>query len=83
MAQNFLKSWKTTLIGFLILSIFIYDTISNNKALDVSIMNGIVSLLVTIGFITSKDATATHTTDLRSSRASEIIEGPDPKKEEK
>lgn len=52
--NNLLKSWKTTLIGLVIIVALFWNGI------DLSVESAI-ALLIAIGFITSKDATASHT----------------------
>lgn len=58
--NNTFKSWKTTLIGLVIIAGLIYSVFWNGSAIS---FESAISLLIAIGFIASKDSTASHTFD--------------------
>lgn len=70
------KSWKTTLIGLVIIAGLIYSVFWNGSAIS---FESAISLLIAIGFIASKDSTASHTFDKMAGPGGH----PDPDKEEK
>lgn len=81
MKDNFLKSWKTTLLGLTILGLFVYSVLSEETTLNLSDLAQLIPILSAVGFIFSKDATTSHTHKQRG--LGNEIDGPDPKKEEK
>lgn len=55
--KNIVKSLKTTVIGTLILAYVIYNAFWLNKEID---FNSILGILVSVGFLFTKDANKTH-----------------------
>lgn len=58
MKEVFLKSWKTTVVGLVIIGYYAYKLVVLKEAINPS---EIVSVLIGAGFLVSKDATASHT----------------------
>lgn len=58
MKETILKSWKTTVVGLVIIGYYAYKLIVLKETINPS---EIVSVLIGAGFIASKDATASHT----------------------
>ncbi|MCM8906823.1 hypothetical protein [Tenacibaculum finnmarkense] len=79
MKDNFLKSWKTTLLGLTILGLFVYSVLSEGTTLNLSDLAQLIPILSAVGFIFSKDATTSHSKGIKSFK----IDNPNPKKEEK
>lgn len=79
MKDNILKSWRTTLIGLVIIGVYLYTSLVGDNGFDFTNLRQLPSILVAAGFIVAKDGNTSHS---RNS-STEIVEGPDPKKEEK
>lgn len=56
---NFFKSWKTTVVGLVILLLFIGDSMSILE-LDPNLMISVIGALTGLGFVFSKDGDKTH-----------------------
>ena len=57
MKEAFLKSWKTTLIGIILIIYLVYKLFFKGYDLDIQIL---FEMLVALGFMSSKDVTHTH-----------------------
>lgn len=55
--EDLKKSWKSTLVGFIVIGMSIYHYFQTGQA-DWS---GMVTLLAGVGFLFTKDATDSHT----------------------
>ena len=53
-----MKSWKTTLVGLIVIGYYAYKLVVLKEAINPS---EIVSVLFAAGFLVSKDANASHT----------------------
>ncbi len=56
--KNLKKSWKTTVIGLMIIAYNVYNFVMNGVDMD---FTSLVSLLIGLGFLVTEDATASHT----------------------
>ena len=72
--KNILKSWKSTLVGLIIVAGLTYKAFTTGFTITDSL-----SALIAIGFMVVKDNDQTHSTDLQSNTGGH----PDPNKEEK
>lgn len=58
MKDAILKSWKSTLVGVLAIGYYAYKSLIMKEPIN---MNELVSVLFAIGFLVTKDASASHT----------------------
>lgn len=58
MKDAILKSWKSTLIGFVAIAYYAYKGLILKETID---MNELVGVLFAVGFLVTKDASASHT----------------------
>lgn len=83
MKDNIFKSWKTSLVGLCIIGLLGYEVIVNKKPIDFAHIEKIMGVLLGIGFFFAKDGNTTHSKSNPTASSQEVIEGPDPNKEEK
>lgn len=60
MKDNIFKSWRTTLIGLLILAIFAYSVLNSEKEFQIADAGQLVQVLIALGFIVTKDGNTSH-----------------------
>lgn len=73
--NNLKKSWKTTMIGFLIIGYYLYNFVVNDVQIDFA---SVVSLLIGVGFLFSKDADKSHSIGRIQHKTGGSIGDPDP-----
>lgn len=61
--KNLLKSWQTTLVGFIILGFIVYNGFFAEEKISTSDLVTLIGILVGIGFLMSKDGNKTHSRD--------------------
>tara|TARA_R110002124_G_scaffold215955_1_gene381790 strand:- start:788 stop:1018 length:231 start_codon:yes stop_codon:yes gene_type:complete len=71
---NIKKSWKSSVVGLIILGYVIYRAFWLNLEID---FNSILALLVSIGFFFVKDADQTHSLPSVNSTVDPVREFPD------
>lgn len=84
--KNIFKSWRTTLIGLLILAVFAYSVVNSEKGFEISDAGQLVQVLIALGFIVTKDGSASHSRVVgprpgdrgRTSTAENKVVGPRP-----